>query len=131
VSSAVQTNLERISRVLVSTAPAHGAAVIARILGDQRLKALWTNELSQMRERIAALRTRLGDLSSQAPQLVHIPQGRGLFALLPITPADIARLSSDHAIHLPTSGRINITGLKAGDPERLARALQELSDARP
>jgi aromatic-amino-acid transaminase len=129
--SAVQANLERISRVLVSTAPAHGAAVIARILGDHRLKALWANELSRMRKRIVALRSQLGDLSSQAPQLVHLPQGRGLFALLPITPGDIARLSSDHAIHLPASGRINITGLKAGDPERLARALQELSDARP
>jgi aromatic-amino-acid transaminase len=129
--SAVQANLERISRVLVSTAPAHGAAVIARILGDQRLKALWANELSRMRERIAALRNHLGDLSSQAPQLAHIPRGRGLFALLPITPADIVRLSADHAIHLPASGRINITGLKAGDPERLARALQELPDARP
>jgi aromatic-amino-acid transaminase len=128
--SAVQANLEQISRVLVSTAPAHGAEVIARILGDQRLKALWANELSRMRERIAALRHRLGDLSSQAPQLARVPQGRGLFALLPITPVDIARLSSDHAIHLPASGRINITGLKDGDPERLARALQELSDAR-
>ena len=129
--SAVQASLERISRVLVSTAPAHGAAVIARILGDQRLKALWTGELSRMRERIAGLRNQLADLSSQAPHLARIAQGRGLFALLPITPKEIARLSSDQAIHLPASGRINITGLKAGDPERLAHALQELSDPRP
>jgi len=127
----VQANLERISRVLVSTAPAHGAAVIARILAEPRLKALWAHELSAMRERIVALRNRLGALSSQAPQLAHIPQGRGLFALLSIAPEEIARLSSDHAIHLPASGRINITGLKTGDPERLARALQNITDARP
>jgi hypothetical protein len=31
---------------------------------------------------------------------------------------------------MPTSGRINITGLKTGDPERLARALQELRHPR-
>ena len=129
--SAIQANLERLSRVLVSTAPAHGAAVIARILGDERLKALWATELSRMRERITALRNRLGELSSETPQLAHVPQGRGLFALLPISPEDIAYLSSEHAIHVPASGRINITGLKTGDPGRLARALQHLSGARP
>ncbi|MFL6785579.1 MAG: aromatic amino acid transaminase [Sphingomicrobium sp.] len=128
--SAIEANLERISRVLVSTAPAHGAAVIARILADQRLRMLWATELSRMRERIIAMRAGLGELSSQAPQLAHIPEGRGLFSLLPISPEDIAYLSSEHAIHMPASGRINITGLKTGDPERFARALQELRHPR-
>jgi aromatic-amino-acid transaminase len=126
----IQANLERISRVQVSTAPAHGAAVIARILGDQRLKMLWATELSRMRERITALRARLGELAGQAQQLGDIPQGRGLFALLPISREDVGHLSSKHAIHLPASGRINITGLKTGDPERLARALQDLCGLR-
>jgi aromatic-amino-acid transaminase len=127
--SVVQGNLERISRVLVSTAPAHGAAVIARILGDQRLKMSWT-ELSRMRERIAALRARLDELSGEARQLAGISNGRGLFALLPISSKDVDHLTSKHAIHLPASGRINITGLRSGDPERLARALQDARDRR-
>ena len=126
--SAVQANLERISRAQVSTAPAHGAAIIARILRDRRLKMLWANELTRMRERTGALRARLGELASQAPQLADVPRGRGLFALLPISPDDVRHLSSDHAIHLPSSGRINITGLKSGcDPERLANALRYLA----
>jgi aromatic-amino-acid transaminase len=125
--SAIQANLERISRAQVSTAPAHGAAIIARILGDHRLKALWADELSRMRARINALRARLGELADEAPQLAHVPLGRGLFALLPISPDDVGHLASDRAIHLPSSGRINITGLKTGDPERLANALRDLA----
>jgi aromatic-amino-acid transaminase len=128
--SAVQASLERISRAQVSTAPAHGAAIIARILVDQRLKMLWADELSRMRSRTNALRSRLGELANEAPQLAHVSLGRGLFALLPISADDVGHLSSDHAIHLPSSGRINITGLKTGDPERLASALADLAARR-
>ena len=38
----------------------------------------------------------------------------------------VEALGRDHAIHMPQSGRINIAGLKAGDAERLARALAAL-----
>ena len=125
--SVIQASLERISRAQVSTAPAHGAAIITRILADQRLKMLWADELSRMRARTDALRARLGELADEAPQLANVPLGRGLFAMLPISSDDVDHLSSDHAIHLPSSGRINITGLKMGDPERLARALRNLA----
>lgn len=125
--SVIQANLERISRTQVSTAPAHGAAIVARILADGGLKMLWAGELERMRARVSELRARLGGHANEAPQLAHVSLGRGLFTVLPISEDDVGHLSSDHAIHLPSSGRINITGLKTGDPERLVGALRGLA----
>jgi len=125
--SAVQGNLEVLSRHLVSGAPAHGAAVVAKILNDEKLTQVWMSEMSDMRARIASIRTRLEGLSGHAPQLSGVSQGRGLFSLLPVSPSQVQYLSSEHAIHLPASGRINLTGLKPGDPERLAEALHAVS----
>ena len=128
--AAVQGNLERLSRLLVSTPPAHGAAVVATILGDDTLRQLWMTEVSNMRSRIVAIRSELEGFSDRAPQLTGISKGRGLFALLPIAPSTVEFLGSEHAIHLPGSGRINITGLKPGDPERLAHALEAIASPR-
>ncbi|MDT9598669.1 aromatic amino acid transaminase [Sphingosinicella rhizophila] len=122
----VQRQLERISRTLVSMPPSHGAAIVAHILQDEALTQSWRVELDRMKSRIDTVRLALGRLASDAPALAKAAQGRGIFTLLPLSPDQVDRLASDSAIHMPGSGRINITGLKEGDAARLATALQRI-----
>jgi aromatic-amino-acid transaminase len=123
----VQGQMERTSRTLVSMPPAHGAATVARILGDPALAASWREELAEMRERMLGLREELEALSDIAPMLRGVAAQRGIFRMLPLSPAQIGRLAEDHAIHMAPSGRINIAGLKSGDAQRLAAGLADVA----
>jgi len=119
----VQGTAERISRSLVSMAPAHGAEVVATILRDPELEREWRSELEDMRLRIHDLRSILQTLSGRAKELSGASAGNGIFMLLDLEPGAPEKLAATHAIHMPATGRINITGLKLGDAERLADAL--------
>ena len=123
----VQGQMERTSRTLVSMPPAHGAAVVAAILNDARLRHSWEEELAGMRRRMLGLRAELAALENRAPMLRGVDRERGIFKMLPLSAERAAKLGRDHAIHMAPSGRINIAGLKAGDALRLAAALQSLS----
>ena len=52
----IRSQLAYLARNLWSTPPAHGAAVVAEILGDAELRKLWQDELENMRLRVASLR---------------------------------------------------------------------------
>jgi aromatic-amino-acid transaminase len=123
----VQGQMEKTSRTLVSMPPAHGAAVVARILTEPGLRASWEEELAQMRARVIGLRAELAALSNEAPILAGIERQRGIFRMLPLTPEQTERLGCDHGIHMAQSGRINLAGLKRGDAPRLAQALAEIA----
>ena len=107
--------------------PAHGAATVAQVLADERLRASWEDELAAMRRRLLGLRDKLGAFASEVPMLRHIQSQRGIFSMLPLTDEQTVTLGRDHAIHMPQSGRINIAGLKTGDAERLAVALSAVT----
>ena len=61
----VRSQLAFLARNLWSTLPAHGAEVVAAILGDSELKGLWQEEVEGMRSRIASLR--IGLVEALAP----------------------------------------------------------------
>ena len=66
----VQGQMERTSRTLVSMPPAHGAAIVGRILSDPHLRFSWEQELSAMRLRMLGLRVELAALCDRAPFLI-------------------------------------------------------------
>ena len=50
----------------------------------------------------------------------------GMFATLPLTKPQIARLKDEHAIYIVPSGRMNIAGLMAADLDSFAAALRSV-----
>lgn len=104
----VRQNLLVLARHLWSMPPDHGAAAVRIVLSNADLTAMWRDELVEMQGRLNGLR----QLLAQAhPRLAPIGRQQGMFALLPLTPADIAGLRADHAIYMAGNGRINIAGL--------------------
>ncbi|WP_371229993.1 amino acid aminotransferase [Pseudomonas sp. QE6] len=115
----VRSQLALMARSLWSTPPAHGAEVVATILGDTDLKALWLDELDGMRARIADLRLGLVEAlrpHGLAERFAHIAIQRGMFSYTGLTPEQVRRLREEHSVYMVGSGRANIAGL---DAERL------------
>lgn len=120
----VRTNVLAFARTFWSMPPDHGAAAARTILDDKQLTHEWSTELDEMRARLNQMRRAL---AMAAPQFGFVAQGRGLFALLPLTPEQIASMRDNHAVYMAGSGRINIAGLRgADDVDRFASALRSV-----
>lgn len=122
----VRSQLALIARNLWSTPPAHGAEVVATILGDVELKQLWLDELNVMRTRIAALRLGLVEAlrpHGLAERFAHIAIQRGMFSYTGLTPEQVRRLREEHSVYLVGSGRANIAGIDARRLDDLAQAM--------
>jgi aromatic-amino-acid transaminase len=122
----VRSQLAFIARNLWSTPPAHGAAVVASILQDDELKALWVAELNSMRERIASLR--LGLVEALQPhglseRFAHIAQQRGMFSYTGLSPTQVQRLRDEFSVYMVGSGRANVAGLDVQRMDQLASAI--------
>ncbi|MEM7540641.1 MAG: amino acid aminotransferase [Pseudomonadota bacterium] len=113
ISEVVQSQLGNVVRGIYSMPPAHGAAIVERILGDEAMSASWRRELDEMRERINGLRALLAQsLSEKTGQdFSFIERQRGMFSFLGITPEQVATLKEQYSIYMVDSSRINVAGI--------------------
>ncbi len=118
-------------RNFYSMPPAHGAAIVARILARPALSAQWQQELTAMRERIARLR-RLAETqlaaAGAAGDFGFISRQYGMFSYLGLNAGQIRRLRDEFAVYLVESGRINVAGLNEANASRFALAVAAVLD---
>ncbi|MCY1281490.1 Aspartate aminotransferase [compost metagenome] len=122
----VRSQLAYLARNLWSTPPAHGAEVVATILCNPELKAIWLEEVDAMRERIASLRLGLVEAlrpHGLAERFAHVAIQRGMFSYTGLTPEQVRRLREEHSVYMVGSGRANVAGLDARHLEALAAAI--------
>jgi len=125
-AEAAASHLRRIARGLYSMPPDHGAAVVARILGDTSLDSLWRNELNAMRERVGELRRSLAtELGKACPSqdFSAIARQRGMFSMLKLPAGAAERLRKEYAIYITGDGRINMAGLRRNAIEYVAQSV--------
>lgn len=125
----VRSQLAFLARNLWSTPPAHGAAVVATILGDAALKAKWVEELDAMRQRVAGLRLGLVEALQPyglAERFAHIGEQRGMFSYTGLSPAQVARLRAEFSVYMVSTGRANVAGLDFSRIEELAAAIAKV-----
>lgn len=110
-----------------STPPTHGARVIARVLNDPALFALWTEETAAMRKRIRAMRERLLAVLDEKFQgrrdFGYLVTQRGMFSYTGLSEAQVARLRNEHAVYLVRSGRMCLSGLTTGNVDHVAASM--------
>ncbi|MGZ6016296.1 MAG: aminotransferase class I/II-fold pyridoxal phosphate-dependent enzyme, partial [Phenylobacterium sp.] len=115
----VRSNLLALARCLWSMPPDHGAAAVRTILASAELYEAWRRELEVMRWRLQGVRT---GLAKADPRLAPLANHNGLFALLPLTPDQVARMRTEFAVYMAGSGRINVAGLTPRTIRRFAEA---------
>jgi aromatic-amino-acid transaminase len=109
-----------------SSPPIHAAGIVARVLGDTKLRPQWEAEVAAMRERILAMRKNLhAVLTAKLPgrDFGYFLSQRGMFSYTGLSAAQVDRLREEHAVYLVRSGRMCVAGLSTKNVERTAAAL--------
>jgi aromatic-amino-acid transaminase len=131
----VQSQVKRVIRTNYSNPPSHGAQVVAMVLTNPELRAMWEQELSAMRLRIRqmreALRTRWADrlqVLRPSPQttrmdLSFVTQQRGMFSYLGLNVLQMQRLRSEFGIYGTDAGRICVAALNTGNLDAVVAGL--------
>jgi aromatic-amino-acid transaminase len=113
-------------RRIYSSPPMHSGQIVARVLGDATLRAMWEGELAAMRERIAGMRRALyARLVARVPgrDFGYFLSQRGMFSYTGLSSRQVDRLREEHAVYLIRSGRICVAGLNESNIERTAEAM--------
>jgi aspartate aminotransferase/aromatic-amino-acid transaminase len=124
--------LEVIARADYSQPPAHGALVVAEILGDPELRTQWRAELEGMRLRLTELRNGLVDEFMRAPNgeaFAALRDQRGMFLRLPLGAEQMDLLREKHAVYGIPSGRISLAGVPAARVPELAMSIAAVAGA--
>jgi aspartate aminotransferase len=122
----VQANLAMLNRLNYSFPPDHGARLVQTVLDTPALRADWQAELEEVRLSMLGLREQL---AAELRQLTNsdrfdfVARHRGMFSRLGLSPDQVARLRSEHAIYMVGDSRINIAGLNRDSVPVLARAI--------
>ena len=109
-----------------SNPPMHGGQLVAKVLGDPTLRALWEGEVEEMRERILAMRNALHQvLSAKLPErnFDYFLHQRGMFSYTGLTAAQVDRLKEEFGVYLVRSGRMCVAGLNTKNVEAVANAM--------
>lgn len=117
----------RIVRVLNSSPPTHGAALVAEVLSNPVLTKSWHEELDAMRERVEKIRLSLVErlVTGNMPRdFSFIRAQKGLFSYSGLTPEQIDILRTRHGIHAVGDGRLCISALNTKNVDRVADAIR-------
>ncbi len=121
----VLSQLKRIIRTNYSNPPTHGGKIVATVLADPELRALWEKELGQMRERIKQMRAALVQEVKQAggKDMQFVLNQRGMFSYSGLSKEAVERLRKEYAIYAVDSGRICVAALNSKNVEYVAKAV--------
>lgn len=109
--------------------PDHGARAVTMVLTDPALRADWEAELADMRSGMLANRRRLAEAlraETGSDRFGFLAAHRGMFALLGLAPAGVARLREEEAVYIVGDSRINLAGLTPETTPRVARAIARI-----
>ena len=116
-------------RAIYSSPPAHGGKIVTTILGDATLKALWIEELAEMRSRIKAMRQAFVQGMTDRQQAVDfdfINHQKGMFSFSGLTQEQVLKLRADNHIYIVGSGRINVAGITPANIDPLCDAVTKV-----
>lgn len=122
----VLSQVKRVIRTNYSNPASHGGYTVATVLTTPDLRALWEQELAQMRERIKTMRrqlvARVRELRSDF-DLSFVIRQRGMFSYSGLTREQVQRLRAEHSVYAIDSGRICVAALNSRNIDYAARAI--------
>ena len=112
-----------------SNPPSHGGQIVATVLGDQTLRAQWTEEVAEIRNRINEMRhlfvKTLKDMGVEQ-DFSSIIEQRGMFSFSGLTKDQVEQLREKYSIYIVGSGRINVAGMTPDNMGRLCEAIKSV-----
>ncbi len=122
----VLSQVKVVIRTLYSNPPTHGAAVVARVLGDPDLRARWEQELGGMRDRIKAMRAALVDglqAAGVTADMSFITRQVGMFSYSGLTRDQMVRLREEFGVYGTDAGRLCVAALNSRNIDHVCTAV--------
>ena len=123
------SQLRALQRVTVSTPPAFGARVVSTILNDEKLEAIWREDLKTMAGRISSMRHALRDRLEKLEvpgQWDHLTSQIGMFCYSGLTIEQVDVLRDVHHVYMTKDGRMSVAGLNASNVDYVAGAIKSV-----
>ncbi|WP_372872723.1 amino acid aminotransferase [Shewanella sp.] len=120
------SQIKRTIRANYSNPPAHGAMIVSTILSRPELKAQWEQELAEMRERIARMRTLFVESLAAAgvtQDFSFISHQMGMFSFSGLNKAQVEALKNEHGVYIVGSGRISVAGMTINNMPAICKAI--------
>jgi aromatic-amino-acid transaminase len=125
----VLSQLKIVIRTNYSNPPTHGGAVVAAVLGNPELRALWEKELGEMRVRIKAMRQKLVDGLKAAgvkEDMSFITTQIGMFSYSGLTKDQMVRLRSEFGVYGTDTGRMCVAALNSKNIDYVCAAIAKV-----
>ncbi|WP_345846277.1 amino acid aminotransferase [Shewanella algae] len=123
------SQVKRTIRANYSNPPAHGAMIVSTILNDGGLNALWQQELTEMRQRIASMRTLFVEsLKDEGVDrdFSFISRQNGMFSFSGLNKEQVARLKDEFGVYIVGSGRISVAGMTKTNMPVICKAIAKV-----
>lgn len=126
IAQSAFSQIKSIIRANYSNPPSHGAAIVATILADEALTALWHDEVAQMRQRIAKMRVLFVDKLKEygaSGDFSFITRQCGMFSFSGLNKAQVEQLREEFGVYIVGSGRISVAGMTTQNIDALCKAV--------
>ena len=125
----VLSQLKIVIRTNYSNPPTHGGAIVAAVLANPELRALWERELGEMRVRIKAMRQKLVDGLKAAgvkQDMSFITQQIGMFSYSGLNKDQMVRLRSEFGIYGTDTGRMCVAALNSKNIDYVCQCIVQV-----
>jgi aromatic-amino-acid transaminase len=125
----VLSQVKRVIRTNYSNPPTHGGTVVATVLTNPELRAMWEQELGEMRDRIKSMRNALVDklaAKGVATDFSFVKAQRGMFSYSGLSSAQMDRLRNEHGIYAVSTGRICVAALNSHNIDAVVNAIADV-----
>jgi aromatic-amino-acid transaminase len=122
----VLSQLKIVIRTNYSNPPTFGATVVATVLNTPELRTMWEDELTGMRQRIAATRRQLVERLAAAGiggDLSYITRQMGMFSYSGLSVAQMHQLRDEFGVYGVDSGRICVAAINSRNIDTVVSAL--------
>jgi len=128
-ASRVLSQLKIMIRTNYSNPPTHGAAVVAAVLSDPSLRALWEKELGEMRLRIKQMRLALVEKLKTAgvkEDMGFITTQIGMFSYSGLTKDQMVRLRNEFGVYGTDTGRMCVAALNSKNIDYVCQSIAKV-----
>ena len=125
----VLSQLKIAIRTNYSNPPIHGGAVVAAVLNDPARRAVWEQELAEMRTRIKAMRQKLVDglkAAGVAQDMSFITKQIGMFSYSGLTKDQMVRLRSEFGVYGTDTGRMCVAALNSKNIDYVCQSIAKV-----
>ena len=125
----VLSQLKIVIRTNYSNPPTHGGAVVASVLNNPELRALWEEELGGMRVRIKEMRQKLVDgLKAAGVQqdMSFMTDQIGMFSYSGLSKDQMVRLRSEFGVYGTDTGRICVAALNSQNVDYVCASIAKV-----